>query len=126
MKRLLQIGHIADKDANDHVIRLIDRGDNQMENGKIQEAIVNYKVANLLLKHLEDHTETALLIKCLKCLGDAYQSTGNEQEVKKYRRAVANVKKKLKPKKLPVNDGVSEAESVVVLQPQDSPFLFEP
>ena len=93
-----------------------------MENDKIHEAIVNYKVANLLLKHFEDHTETALLIKCLKCLGDAYQSTGNEQEVKKYRRAVVNVKKKLKPKKLPVNDGVSMVESVVVLQPQDSPF----
>ena len=122
MKRLLQIGYIADMDANNHVIRLLDRGENQMEKGKIHEAILNYKVANLLLKHFEDHTETALLIKCLRCLGDAYQSTGNEQEVKKFRRAVANVKKKLKPKKLPVNDGVSVAESVVVMQPQDSPF----
>ena len=43
-----------------------------MENGEIHEAIVNFKVANLLLKNFEDHTETALLIKCLKCLGDAY------------------------------------------------------
>ena len=122
MKCLLQLDHVADLDANNHVIRLLDRGENQMENDKIHEAIVNYKVANLLLKHFEDHTETALLIKCLKCLGDAFQATGNEQEVKKYRRAVVNVKKKLKPKKLPVNDGVSMVESVVVLQPQDSPF----
>jgi outer membrane protein assembly factor BamD (BamD/ComL family) len=81
---------------------------------------VNYKVANLLLKHFEDHTETALLMKCLKCLGDAYQSTGNEQEAKKFRRVLANVKKKLKPKKLPVNDGASVVESVI--QPQDSQF----
>ena len=81
---------------------------------------MNYKVANLLLKHFEDHTETALLMKCLKCLGDAYQSTGNEQEAKKFRRVLANVKKKLKPKKLPVNDGASVEESVI--QPQDSQF----
>jgi hypothetical protein len=74
---------------------------------------VNYKVANLLLKHFEDHTETALLIKCLKCLGDAYQSMGNEQEVKKFRRAVANVKKKLKPKKVLINEGASEVEPVI-------------
>ena len=81
---------------------------------------MNYKVASLLLKQLEDHTETTLLIKCLKCLGDAYQLTGNEQEVKKFRRAVANVKKKLKPKKLLGDDGASVVESVI--QPQDSPF----
>ena len=81
---------------------------------------MNFKVASLLLKQLEDHTETALLIKCLKCLGDAYQLTGNEQEVKKFRRAVANVKKKLKPKKLLVSDSASVVESVI--QPQDSPF----
>ena len=120
MKCLLQLGHIADKDVNDHVIRLLDRGENKMDKGKNSEAITNYKVANLLLRQFEDHTETALLIKCLKCLGDAYQSMGNEQEVKKFRRAVANVKKKLKPKKLLVNDGASVVESV--LQPQDSPF----
>ena len=81
---------------------------------------MNFKVASLLLKQLEDHTETALLIKCLKCLGDAYQLTGNEQEVKKFRRAVANVKKKLKPKKLLVKDGASVVESVI--QPQDIPL----
>ena len=45
---------------------------------------------------------------------------GNEQEVKKFRRAVANVKKKLKPKKLPVNNSASVVESVK--QPQDIPF----
>ena len=81
---------------------------------------MNFKVASLLLKQLEDHTETALLIKCLKCLGDAYQLTGNEQEGKKFRRAVANVKKKLKPKKLLVKDGASVVESVI--QPQDIPL----
>ena len=74
---------------------------------------MNYKVASLLLKQFEDHTETALLIKCLKCLGDAYKLTGNEQEVKKFQRAVANVKKKLKPKKLLVADGDSVVESVI-------------
>ena len=109
-------------DANDHVIRLLDCGENQMEKGEIDEAILTYKVANLLLKHLENLTETALLIKCLKCLSDAYQAMGNEQEAKRFRRAVDKVKKKLKSKKLPVNDGVSVAESVVVLQPQDSAF----
>ena len=113
-------------DANDHVIRLLDRGDNQMENDKIHEAIVNFKVANLLLKHFEDHTETALLIRCLKCLGDAYQSTGNQQEAKKLRRAAVNVKKKLKPKNLAQEDLVDDCASVVesVLQPQNA--LIEP
>jgi hypothetical protein len=94
------------------VIRLLDRGQNLVESGKISEAVVNYKVANLLLNEFEEHTETALLIKCLKCLGDVYQSMGNEQEAKKFRRGVANVKKKLKPKKLLNDDIVSVVESV--------------
>ena len=100
------------------MIRLLDRGQNLVESGKISEAVVNYKVANLLLNEFEDHTETALLMKCLKCLGDAYQSMGNEQEAKKFRRGVANVKKKLKPKKLLNDDIVSMVESV--FQPQNT------
>ena len=66
----------------------------------LAEAIVQYRVANLLLNYFEDHTETALLLKCLKSLGDVYSSMGNEQEAKKFHRGFANVKKKLKPKKL--------------------------
>ena len=81
---------------------------------------MNYKVASLLLKQLEDHTETTLLIKCLKCLGDANKLAGNGQEVEKFRRAVADVNEKLEPKKLLGDDGASVVESVI--QPQDSPF----
>ena len=120
LKCLLQLGHISEKNVNDRVISLLDRGQNFEEKFKFSEAIANYKVANLLLKQYEEHTETALLIKCLKCLGDVYQSMGNEQEVKKFRRAVANLKKKLKPKKVLINEVASEVEPVI--QPQDSPF----
>ena len=91
---------------------------------------MNYKVANLLLKEFEQDTETALLIKCLKCLGDVYQSMGNEQEAKKFRRAVANVKKKLKPITFAKKDLVDDTTSVVesVCQPQyaqNDPFYFD-
>jgi uncharacterized protein (DUF2225 family) len=119
LKCLLQLGHISEKNVNDRVISLLDRGQNFEEKFKFSEAIANYKVANLLLKQYEDHTETALLIKCLKCLGDVYQSMGNEQEAKKFRRGVANIKKKLKPKKLKVDDTDSVVASV--FQPQNNP-----
>ena len=120
LKRLLQLGPMSKKDANDHVIRLLDRGQNLVGNGQTSDAIVNYKVANLLLKEFEDDTETELLIKCLKCLGDVYQSMGNEQEAKKYRRVLANVKKRLKPKNLAKKDLVDDCTSVVesIFQPQ--------
>ena len=65
MKRLLQIGPMSKKDANDHVIRQLDRGQNLVENGQISEAVINFKVANLLLREYEEDTETELLIKCL-------------------------------------------------------------
>lgn len=82
------------------MIRLLDRGQHHEDCFNVPEAIVQYKVALLLLNNFEDHTETALLLKCLKSLADAHSSMGNESEAKKFRRGVANVKKKLKPKKL--------------------------
>jgi uncharacterized protein (DUF2225 family) len=85
------------------VIRLLDRGQNFEKNDEISEAIAFYKVANLLLNEFEGHIETALLLKCLKCLGNVFQSMGNEQEAKKFRRGLANVKKKFKPKKQVAN-----------------------
>ena len=56
---------MSKKDANDHVIRQLDRGQNLVENGQISEAVINFKVANLLLREYEEDTETELLIKCL-------------------------------------------------------------
>ena len=80
-------------------MRLLDRGKKHEDNCKLPDAIVQYKVANMLLNEFEDHTETTLLLKCLKSLGDIHSLMGNEQEAKKYRRGIANIKKKLKPKK---------------------------
>ena len=120
LKCLLQIGPISKKDVNDHVVQLLDRGQNLVGDGQISEAVVNYKVANLLLKEFEDDTETGLLIKCLKCLGDVYQSMGEEQEAKKYRRGVANAKKKFKPiaRKNLFDEFTSMVESIFQTPPQ--------
>ena len=77
LKVLLEGGHLDSKDANDHVTRLLDRGNNLQKENDLNNAITNYKVANLLLKEFSSTTEEKLLLRCLKCFKHVYLAMGN-------------------------------------------------
>jgi hypothetical protein len=98
LKLLLQDGHLSAEKVNDHVTRLLDRGNHLQKESDLNGAITNYKVANLLLKEFSATTEEKLLLRCLKCFEHVYQAMGNELEAKRFNRGVANLKKKLSKK----------------------------
>ena len=98
LKHLLKIGHLSAENANDHVTRLLDRGNNLQMDNDLNSAITNYKVANLLLKEFSAKTEEKLLLRCLMCLEHIYQAMGNVQEAKRFNRGVSNLNKKLSKK----------------------------
>ena len=78
LKVLLEGGHLDSKDANDHVTRLLDRGDNLEKEKKYFNAFANYKVSNLLLKQFGTTTEESkkLLLRSFKCFKNTYQAAG--------------------------------------------------
>ena len=130
LKLLLQIGKLRAEDAKDHVTRLIDQGLNLQKENDLNNALANYRVANLLLKEFGAATEDSMrqLLRCLKCLENVSQAMKNEPEAKKYTRGVANLKKKLsklnKAKKDAGQAAADDSASVVQsqLQPQNMPF----
>ena len=79
LKLLLQIGQLRAEDAKDHVTRLIDRGLNLQKDNDLNNALANYRVANLLLKEFGAATEDSMrqLLRCLKCLENVSQAMNN-------------------------------------------------
>ena len=66
MKLLLQDGHLSAENINDHLTRLLDRGNNLEKENDLDSAITNYKVAILLLKEFSATTDENLKNRCLE------------------------------------------------------------
>ena len=111
---LLQDGQLSAKNANDHVTRLLDRGNNLQKENDLNSAITNYNVANLLLKEFSATTENKLQLRCLKSFEHVYLAMGNEKEAKRFNHGFVNLKKKLSKKAKKQN--VYEIASVVQSQ----------
>ena len=98
LKLLLQDGQLSAENANDHVTRLLDRGDNLAKENDLLNAISNYKVADLLLKEFSSATDENLKTRCLGCFQHIKAKEEEHEMLKRRKKAEKNLKKKLSKK----------------------------